>query len=599
MKFPYFSSTNKTRDYQTSFYGYNHTENCRDGEFYDMKNMSSDLYPVLSPRGKRGIYPYPDGTGKYKAVSLISKDALCYISGNDFYVNNEKVDGFFVPDVDEGKKQQLISMGAYVIFYPQGKWYNTANGEDGDVNSLFPAEDMEPAFRFSLAKTDGTDYGNLPTTKPEEGTEGENSFYIDTTVVPNVVKQYSGTKKAWVSVPTTFVKISAEGIDERFEVGDGIIISGIPENPSDSEEADKGFEKLNGANVIVSKGEGHIVITGLIITEHSLTGVKVERKMPDMDFIVESQNRLWGCKYGETEDGKVVNEIYASKLGDFKNWNCFEGIASDSYAVSVGSDGRFTGAITYQGNPIFFKENFVHKIFGSVPANYQVQTTACNGVQRGSERSLAIVNNALFYKGVGGIYAYDGSLPVLASSEFGNVEYDSAVGGASANKYYVSMRDKKTGKYVLFVYDTEKSMWHKEDDLHAEQFCKEGTNLYYISADDDLIHTVYGDGNSEEKDIKWHVETGVLGKDSPQRKYYTKLNVRMKLEPMARVSFYAEYDSTGGWQHICTVEGRTMQSFNIPIRLQRCDHLRFKIVGKGVVHIHSLSKTVKEGSDIG
>lgn len=32
-----------------------------------------------------------------------------------------------------------------------------------------------------------------------------------------------------------------------------------------------------------------------------------------------------------------------------ENWNCFEGIATDSYAASVGSDGDFTGCIGHMG----------------------------------------------------------------------------------------------------------------------------------------------------------------------------------------------------------------------------------------------------------
>ncbi len=587
MKFPYFSSTNKTRDYQTSFFGYNHTENCCDGEFYDMKNMSSDLYPVLSQRKKRGVYPYPAGTGTYQATALISKEALCYISGDKFFINNRAVDNFTVDSL-KGEKTRLISMGAYVIIYPQRQWVNTENGQSGYIESHFP-EDKETKFEFMLAKPDGTDWGDIQKTKPPEDGANSNSFYLDTSATPNVVKQYSETSKAWVSVPTTYVKIKATDIDQYFDVGDGIEIANI---------TNELIKEFNGFHVVQSKGKNYITIIGILGETVSVKDVNVKREMPEMDFIVESQNRLWGCKYGLTTEGKVVNEIYASKLGDFKNWNCFEGVASDSYVVAVGSDGSFTGAITYQGYPIFFKEECLHKVFGSVPANYQIQTTACNGVQKESEKSLAIVNNSLLYKGLGGIYAYDGSLPVLASSAFGNVEYDSAVAGAFANKYYVSLRNVKTGKYEFFVFDTKKSLLHKEDALHATEFCKDGTNLYYLCADDDKIHKIFGEDENDEGDLEWYVETGVLGKDSPQKKYCTKLNARMKLNPMARVSFYAEYDSTGGWQHLCTVEGRTMQSFNIPIRLRRCDHLRLRIQGKGVVHIHSLSKTMKEGSDI-
>ena len=38
---------------QVTFGGYRHTENCTDGEFYDMKNMSCEHYPVLATRRKR------------------------------------------------------------------------------------------------------------------------------------------------------------------------------------------------------------------------------------------------------------------------------------------------------------------------------------------------------------------------------------------------------------------------------------------------------------------------------------------------------------------------------------------------------------------
>ena len=73
------------------------------------------------------------------------------------------------------------------------------------------------------------------------------------------------------------------------------------------------------------------------------TPITISRKMPKMDFVIESNNRLWGCRYGENNDGDTVNEIYCSKQGDFKNWQCFEGVATDSYVASCGTDGEWTG----------------------------------------------------------------------------------------------------------------------------------------------------------------------------------------------------------------------------------------------------------------
>lgn len=79
----------------------------------------------------------------------------------------------------------------------------------------------------------------------------------------------------------------------------------------------------------------------------------VRNEMPDLDYIIESGNRLWGCRY---DAANKINEIYASKLGDFKNWNSFSGLSTDSYAVSCGTDGKWTGAVTYYGYPLFSRK---------------------------------------------------------------------------------------------------------------------------------------------------------------------------------------------------------------------------------------------------
>jgi hypothetical protein len=277
------------------------------------------------------------------------------------------------------------------------------------------------------------------------------------------------------------------------------------------------------------------------------------------------------------------------------------GISTDSYAATVGSDGQFTGAITHLGYPIFFKENCMHKVYGSYPANYQIQTTACRGVQKGSERSLAIVNEVLYYKARSGICSYDGSLPVEISSALGEVTYNNALAGSLGNKYYISMQDANED-WHLFVYDTKKGMWHREDDTQVWEFCTCRGDLYYIDYADDYgnmsIKTVKGTGTPETSPIKWSATTGVIGTDSPDKKYISRMDVRMSLEVGARVSFYAEYDSSGEWEHLFTMTGTKLGSFAVPIRPQRCDHMRLRIMGNGDAKIYSICKTIEQGSDV-
>ena len=55
MKYPKLRVTETSRQMVDTFKGYNHNLRIGDGEFFDMRNMTSDYYPVLSPRGKRGV----------------------------------------------------------------------------------------------------------------------------------------------------------------------------------------------------------------------------------------------------------------------------------------------------------------------------------------------------------------------------------------------------------------------------------------------------------------------------------------------------------------------------------------------------------------
>lgn len=643
MKYPKLTELNTSREMVDVFGGYNHNLRIGLGEFYDMKNLTSDDYPVLSPRRQRGVYaPYHENEyTPENTAGMISKDSLVYVA--DAYVADDDggdgdgdgvecriyINGYKVENSDNAEmnlyrtcdscnikntcenykagstlcKKTLISMGAYIIIMPDKKYVNTLNPSDcGEIEAEF---ETTASTTFTLCKLDGTAYDiddNIGATAPplptdEEGNpkdEHDNlTLWLDTSGETPVLKQYAKTSHQWVSVATTYIKIASTGIGTLFAEGDGVKISGI------QEDAIKDLDETN--MVIQGRGDDYIIVTGILrkIDTQEDNPIKVERKMPNMDFIIESENRLWGCRYGEALNGTIVNEIYASKLGDFKNWNCFHtpSVSTDSYVASVGTDGQFTGAITHLGYPLFFKENCVHKIYGNYPANFQIQTTACRGVQKGCSQSLAIVNEALYYKARTAVCAYDGSLPVEISSALGDMAYSDAVAGSLGNKYYISMQDTNED-YHLFVYDTLKGMWHREDGTKVMQFCNCRGELYFIDYGDKQIKTVRGTGTLDTSAVQWEAVTGVLGTDSPDKKYISRIDVRLLLSIGSKVSIYAEYDSGGDWEHLLTMNGVALRSFAIPVRPKRCDHLRLKISGVGDVKIYSICKTVEQGSDV-
>lgn len=595
MKLPTLNEIATTRSIVDEFKGYNHNLRIGDGEFYDMKNLTSTYYPVLSPRTKRGTYvtaSNPQG--------MIAKDTLCYVDGTEFVMNEYRIDmGLSTAEVDCPK--QLISMGAYVIIMPDKKYINTLDTTDfGNIEAEFTTQS---AVSFTLCKLDGADYSStIPRDEPSNPSNMD--MFIDVSTDPHSLKQWSESAGMWVTIPTTYVKISSPGIGTPFEKYDGITITGLKDTvlhdnvTGDVIEDTSDLAALDGTAVVWEKGDDYIVIVGILDVTRTITdAITISRKMPNMDFVIESENRLFGCRYGEATNGDVVNEIYVSKLGDFKNWNCFMGLSTDSYVASCGTDGQFTGAVTHLGYPLFFKENCVHKVYGNYPANFQIQTTACRGVQKGCADSLAIVNEVLYYKSRNAVCAYDGSLPTEISYSLGEVSYSDAVAVAHGNKYYISMKDTM-GEHHLFVYDTSKGLWHKEDNLSVKKFCSCRNELYFIPQNSTDIKTMFGSGTVDDGPVDWMAETGVVGMYTPDKKYVSRLNIRMSLDIGTKIYFFIQYDSCGEWEALSNMIGTNLRSFSVPVRPQRCDHFRLRIVGEGNAKIYSITKTLEQGSDL-
>lgn len=589
MKYPKLRTSKHDRQMVDAYKGYNHNLRIGDGEFFDMENMTSDYYPILSPRGKRGVYASPAAP-----TGLIAKDALCYVDGPEFIMNEYRID---MGLNDEPK--QLVSMGAYVIIMPDKKYINTKDLTDfGNIEAFFPGvEGQEVTAIYELCRQDGSVYDQATASNSAPDNPENMQLWIDTSSTPHVLKQYSKVSAVWVQAPTTYIKISAPNIAAAFNQYDAVKITGLPEDVAQLNELNGQVFPLWEVYHDPDGGAAdYIVIVGLLDERVSgKTKLKLERTMPVMDFVIESNNRLWGCHYGVAANGQVVNEIYCSKLGDFKNWSCYMGISTDSWTASCGTDGQFTGAITHMGYPLFFKENCVHKVYGNYPSNFQIQTTACNGVQGGCDKSLAIVNTTLFYKGRSGVCAYDGSLPVEMSYALGNEVYSEAVGGAHGNKYYISMKDA-AGEHNLFVFDTAKSMWHREDDLKVDCFCSCDGELYAISCG--KIITMLGSGTQDALPVEWMVETGEIGISSPDMKYLSRLTVRMSMDIGTEVRIYAQYDFNQEWEQVCVLTGNSLRSFSLPIRPKRCDHMKLRIEGVGAAKIYSFTKTIEQGSEL-
>jgi hypothetical protein len=69
------------------------------------------------------------------------------------------------------------------------------------------------------------------------------------------------------------------------------------------------------------------------------------------------------------------------------------------------------------------------------------------------------------------------------------------------------------------------------------------------------------------------------------------------MEVGAELTVYAQYDTEPEWVALGSIRGTGLQSFSLPLRLRRCDHLRLRLEGEGDVKLYSITKTIQEGSE--
>ena len=576
---PYLQQRGRNRSITTDFRGLNLSQGIGDGEWAWMQNMDTREYPAVARRQKRvhvATLNKPNG--------LCATDRLCFVDGVKFYYN-----GFYYGDVEDSEKT-LVPMGAKIAIFPDKKLFDT---------TTFSFTDMEQknvssgTVRVTLAKGDGTPYGEYTEggTAPENPENGQ--LWLDTSGDAPVMKTWSEAQGLWVAEATTYVLVSATGLGQGLKALDGVTVSGL-------EEAG-----LNGDWILTDAGPDYILFTGILQKTLTQAGeVRVERTCPEMDFVVEKDNRLWGCSSAD-------HEIYCCKLGDPTNWRAYQGVATDSYAVTVGTPGPFTGAAVSGSAVIFFKENCLHRVYGTQPSNFTVYVDNLRGVQQGCHKSAVRVNEYLYYKSVFDVCVYADSEVSGISAALGTESYKNAVAGVCGNRLYLSMEDQE-GAWQLLVYDTAAGVWTREDGTHALGFASCLTETFMLRADGELYallpgeynkdffmvgsdYTVYAQEETDEE-VSWELRTGEILRELPDHKYIGKIQLYLELDPGARAEVALRRDG-GAWEKVQELSGGDQRRCTLPIYPRRCDRMEIRLTGVGHVRLVNWSKYVGYGSE--
>lgn len=591
MRYPVLNELETSKLMTSNFIGLDRRPRTNAGAFSDMENMTGEPFPLISSRKQRGLI-----TTLSSPHAMIAAGKIAYVDGSTLYYDHKATPIRDLSEAEADLPKQLVTMGAYILVFPDGAYYNTVDVSDhGRIDRLWLSK---ANVTFELCQMDGNviDTRIVTPSKTAPANPADGDYWIDQSYNTHTLKQWNASNEEWISIATTYIRISCPGIGLGLSAKDAITLSGIEHTGTDMALKAQ-YKALNGSTTVQLCGPDYIVIAGLIDQTYTQAAgsVRADRKAPKLQYVFECKNRLWGCYHGVNEDGKTVNEIYASALGDFKNWRKYAGTSQDSYAVSVGSEGDFTGGINFLGNPFFFKERCVYKIYGEKPANYQTQETICDGVRAGCSGTLKNVNGTLYYLSISGVCAFD-ALPMDVSKALGEETFDAATAGEIEGNYYISMRGEN-GQWSVYCLNTEKGTWHREDATHALSFARLRDELYMLDASG-KIWALQGKAGALEDPISWRADSANIGFEYADHKYLSRYNIRMKLGKWAECTLYIEYDSSGVWEEKGHMQGKdVVKTYTIPVIPRRCDHMRLRLAGTGEMQLYSIARILEIGGD--
>lgn len=501
MKLPQLNAKNRAVAFIQQFLGYNHNLRTQTGEFYDMKNMSLDNYPVISTR--QGEDDFLALSGKPNGLWEYEPDTLMAVSDNLLRVGITKTSrGEILPDSAQflsDSEKSFATIGAYTVIMPDKVIYNAqtktlsnivrsvtsaAYGGQYLVMQTIPCDIDGKTIEYESGATAPTD-----TTK----------YWYDTE--NNVFKKYSTSSEQWIQIESPYVKLipRISASESAYTAPDGVLNENAINTKKEVSDFFGTFSPLDTVSysgtqnatsdddffdyIVYGTGtedETNYIILSMIEVE-KVTSFTVRTKCPDLDHLVALNNRVWGVS-------NSTHEIFASKLGDPTQWFNYAGIASDSYAVSLGFTDEVTASAAYNNYIHFFTEDKIIKFYGDYPSNYQMHTLKADGVISGGHDTVVNVEGILYYVSPIGVMSYDGSMPVFRGQKFAPnyLAGKKVAAGRDGMKYCLSV-SQGTESLGVFVLDTHYGLWAKGGDQIIVKSADIGSALCFITPESHLI----------------------------------------------------------------------------------------------------------------
>ncbi len=532
----------------STFHGLAHPLKAQTSQFTQTLNMSAHNYPAVSRRP-----PLYKLSTHNTSTQLFAHNSLLQLRDNSLYYKNSAL-----ASLSPGKKQ-ILSMGGNIIIFPDKLIYSP---QTHTVKNLEATYTNPNNTMLSFAQADGSPYtiNHIGQTPPTNPSNGQTWLNVNT----NVLTQYDAQSETFLPISELYVALSAPGIGAPFNVGDGVNISGITQQNGES---------LLGSRILTHVSTNLIVFNGVLNAPRSQNAISISRSLPDVDNICVWNNRLWACK---------GHELYASKLGDPSNFYFFNGLSTDSFALTLDNKQPFTSMYVFDDELLLFCEDEIFKISGNRPANYRVSRNIALGVEHNSPQSICQIDNKLYYVSSQGICRYHHSIDIVDSS-LSPPNWQGAI--AFPLKDNLMLCTKTDG---IYSYNTIHQIWYKWSNLNVTSAIALNGSAYIVDDKNNIYCTDNSNDGIMETNIPWLFQTSDIALKLPNNRFVDKLELNMQGTGSYQISLAFDTNQNPTWKPL--TQGEFTQNINkrITIRNHNFHHIRLSLQGIGDVTLISL-----------
>lgn len=291
-----------------------------------------------------------------------------------------------------------------------------------------------------------------------------------------------------------------------------------------------------------------------------------------------------GCVCGGRVWVVAGNKIHASTINDECNWAVGGDDEKSSFVCDFDNGDTITACIELEGNPVFFSEKKIYKVYGDRASNFHLKCCSnWGGIPKNMSRTVAVLKDKIFYVSEHGVTCFNGSTPKIL--EHITFSADTEVYAAAGGQRYYAFIDN--GDVFFYVYDDMSNQWHKYGEHEVSNFFTYKGALYACTKQG--IHELWGESDLL-KPYNIEVPTEVfadflfdVGGGRPLR-----VGIDVDCRDDVDCEIYISYDAEGERKLIKAIKGEFLGIIEIPLVPKDCQRLTVGLVGEGDITIKEL-----------